>query len=249
MKLTFVGTSHGVPEKERYCSCTMIESGGARYFIDAGAPLGELVKRCDWDIREIRAVFTTHVHADHTVGIPHFADLINWFYKEAAVDFYITEQPLIDAIKGLILAMEPGSTLKEDRVRFHLTDPTVDWEDENLKLHYIPTKHLPEGHPSYAILVTEKASGSRVLFSGDLSIRLEKSDVPTILAEEELDAFVCEMAHFSAEALKPYLDACRAKNLFFTHVAPAKKFEDIEALKPGYRFEIHTPADGDSVEF
>ena len=39
MKITFLGTSHGVPAADRYCSCTMLEVNGAHYFIDAGAPL------------------------------------------------------------------------------------------------------------------------------------------------------------------------------------------------------------------
>ena len=29
MKITFLGSSHGVPSAERYCSCTMIEVNGS----------------------------------------------------------------------------------------------------------------------------------------------------------------------------------------------------------------------------
>ena len=38
MKITFVGTSHGVPAAYRFCSCYMIESSGSIYMVDAGAP-------------------------------------------------------------------------------------------------------------------------------------------------------------------------------------------------------------------
>ena len=35
MKITFVGTSHGIPQADRYCSCYMIEIGKAIYFVRA----------------------------------------------------------------------------------------------------------------------------------------------------------------------------------------------------------------------
>ena len=43
MKITFLGTSHGVPAKDRFCSSIMLESGGSFYFIDAGAPVMDLL--------------------------------------------------------------------------------------------------------------------------------------------------------------------------------------------------------------
>ena len=66
MKITFVGTSHGVPEKNRYCTCIMLESGGAIYFIDAGAPIVDFLVNNGKSVNDLRAVFTTHVHSDHT---------------------------------------------------------------------------------------------------------------------------------------------------------------------------------------
>ena len=39
MKITFLGTSHGVPEANRKCSCIMIEVGENIYFVDMGMPV------------------------------------------------------------------------------------------------------------------------------------------------------------------------------------------------------------------
>ena len=36
MQITFLGASHGVPEANRRCSCTLIETNGRYYFIDMG---------------------------------------------------------------------------------------------------------------------------------------------------------------------------------------------------------------------
>ena len=46
MRITFIGTSHGVPEPERRCSCTMIETQGRYYFIDMGTQaIEDVIKR------------------------------------------------------------------------------------------------------------------------------------------------------------------------------------------------------------
>lgn len=241
MKITFLGTSHGVPAADRYCSCMMIESGHSIYLIDAGAPVIDLFLRNGKSVSDLRAVFTTHVHTDHTNGIFPLVNLMNWWYKDSEADFYMTEQPLIDAWKNLNLAL--GSALSEERIRFHVVEELDVYEDENIKVQYIPTQHMAP-RPSYAILVTE--GDRRVLFSGDFSNRLKKQDVPAILAEEPFDAFVCEMAHFGVEDLKPYLEICKAKCVYFTHVYPLTKYEEIEAMKPSYPFSIVSPSDGDS---
>lgn len=241
MKITFLGTSHGVPAADRFCSCTMIESGGSIYLIDAGAPVTDLLLRHGKSVSDLRAVFTTHVHTDHTNGLFPLVNLMNWWYKDCEADFYMTEQAFVDALRQLNLAL--GSVLSPERIRFHVVEELDVYEDENIKIQYIPTQHIAP-RPSYAILVTE--GDRRVLFSGDFSYKLRKQDVPAILAEEPLDAFICEMAHFGVAELKPYLETCKAKQVYFTHVHPLTKYEEIEAMKPSYPFSIFSPSDGDS---
>jgi mRNA degradation ribonuclease J1/J2 len=116
------------------------------------------------------------------------------------------------------------------------------FEDENVRVEYIPTKHIPN---SYAILIT--SGEKRVLFGGDFSHWLAKDDVPAVI-QEEIDLFVCEMAHFTAEQISPYLAKCRAKTVAFTHVYPIDKYNDIEGMKGKYPFKIITPRDGDKIE-
>lgn len=246
MKITFLGTSHGVPAKDRFCSCTMIETGDVYYLIDAGAPAVDLLLRNDKKIEDLRAVFTTHAHTDHTVGLIHLANLMEWYYTKSSADFYITNEPQIKAYEAVMSASGDCREYKfSDRVRFHVTDINAPYEDENIKLTYFPTKHMGN-LPSYSILVEEKATGKRVFFSGDFNGSL--CDVPSVLSEEEYDIFVCEMAHFSPAALKPYLDTCKSKNVYFTHVFPLSKYDEIEKFKDVYSFGIFTPEDGDSVE-
>ena len=95
--------------------------------------------------------------------------------------------------------------------------------------------------------MTDKQSGARCVFSGDLSGRLAREDFPAIAMEEEVDALVCETAHFKMEHVAPYLERCRAKAVYFTHVYPLSNFDDIHAACGSYSFPIHIVCDGDEL--
>lgn len=246
MKITFVGTSHGVPFADRYCTCTMIESGNSVYFIDAGRNIIDSVLRYGKSPYDVRAIFTTHTHGDHTSGLFQYCDLVDWYYKDHAFDLYTTDQPYIDALVHLLESTYPDHKLHADRVRMHCIDPTVPYEDENIKIEYIPTKHIAAPYHSYAMLVTE--GEKRVLFSGDLSHKLKHADVPKVLFEESVDAFICEMAHFGMDDIRPYLEKANTKAVYFQHVYPLPKYDDIAAQKNDFSFPIHCPNDGDVVE-
>ena len=132
MKITFVGTSHGVPSAERHCSCAMIESGNSVYFVDAGAPMTEAILKAGRRVENVKAVFTTHVHSDHTVGMIQLASLMNWYYGKASADFFVTEQDHIDATKNWIFTAGDGE-IDENRIRFKRPTQRVVYEDENIK--------------------------------------------------------------------------------------------------------------------
>ncbi len=241
MKITFAGTSHGVPSAERFCSCYIIESGDRVYLIDAGAPAAEMIMRYGREVNDFRAFFATHCHGDHTNGMLSLASLMTWFYKESGGDFYLTEKEQIDATK--IWFKSTGiNDFAPDRIRYHVASEGVVFEDENIKVEYIPTKHIAN---SYSILVTE--GEKRVLFGGDFSWMLRENDVPEVI-KEELDLFICEMAHFTTKEIAPYFETCRAKKVAISHIGLVCPMEEIEGLKGKYPFEVLIPNDGDFVE-
>lgn len=246
MRITFLGTSHGVPAADRYCFCAMIEIGKDVYFIDAGASVVDEVLRRGLDIGQVKAIFTTHAHGDHTAGIFQYADLLNWYYKENKTEFYLTDPAIMELVERYIQVVEYGE-MDSDRVLLKLATEGVMYEDANLKITYIPTKHLQSlGKPAYAILV--EAENKKVLFTGDMSGGLEQQDFPAIASEQEMDVVVSEMAHFGWEDLRPYMNTMKTKELWIAHVFPISKFDEIREKRSAYPYPIYIAKDNDIIE-
>ncbi len=244
MKITFLGTSHGVPAADRYCSSTMLEVNGSIYLIDAGAPVIDLLIRKGVDPASVKAVFTTHMHGDHAFGVIQLASLCSWFFKKTDLDIHLTEQRGIDAVNELITAFDGAL---EERVRLKLMTADTVWQDENIRVTPLPTRHLEhEGRPAYSLLI--EAEGRKVFFSGDLSFSLAKEDFPAYTLENEVDLMILEMAHFNVEHAAPYLEKCRAKQLLVNHVSPVSKMPGINALNGKYGYPIRTVDDGEEIE-
>ena len=243
MKIKFLGTSHGVPAADRYCSSLLLELGEKLFVIDAGAPLIDLLLREGRRPEEVKAIFTTHAHGDHVDGLVSFCDLASWYYKDVSVDVFVTENALAGAIFNFLSVIHsPPDT---SRLRFTRATAGVVYDTPELKVTYLPTKHLPT-RPAYSILL--EAEGKRVLITGDMSNHLERKDFPSIVAEEHLDLVISEMAHFGVEHLTPYLETCIADRMIITHVFPLHKFAEIEALAGKYPFPIDIAHDGDEIE-
>ena len=164
MKIVFAGTSHGVPAADRFCSCYIIEVNGKIYMVDAGAPAAEMILRYGGNMNDFRALFTTHVHGDHTAGMVQLISLMNWYYKESSGRFFITRQNHIDATLRWLETSESGA-FAYDRLHLEVPKAGVVYEDENIKAEYIPNEHMPD---SYSVLIT--AGEKRVLFGGDFPI-------------------------------------------------------------------------------
>lgn len=244
MKVTFLGTSHGAPSPTRYCTATLLEVAGRAYLIDAGAPLADLLVRAGVPYESLRAIFTTHLHADHTFGMLSLCSLSCWWCKKAAFDVYFTEEALRDAVRGLLRAAR--DELDETRVHFCMTAPGRFYDDGVLRVTACPTRHTESIHsPSYAYLV--EAEGKRLLFCGDLHQR-DAADFPAEAAAVPSELIVCELSHFAPEVIFEKLAGCPTKQVLFHHVGHGYEasMAAIRAADGKYPFAVRAVEDGDS---
>ncbi len=245
MKITFFGTSDGIPRPGHFCTSTMIEVGENVYLIDAGAPVIDLMLRSGKHPNQLKAFFNTHGHSDHLDGILQLVTLCSWAYKDANFELMVPDACVANAIAAYLETLT-GNPFPYDRLRSHVFEAGVIYDDGVLRVTAFETRHCEPKH-SYAFLL--EAEGKRALFSGDLSQFLHKGDYPAIVSEEELDLFVCEMAHFGEEHITPYLEQCRAKRVMFNHYQPHKESHIESLATPGrFPFPVSAALDGEVVE-
>ena len=72
MNLLFLGTSAGVPTKQRNVSGVALREskGKGWYLIDCGEGSQHQVLHTKLSFHSLNAIFITHVHGDHCYGLP-----------------------------------------------------------------------------------------------------------------------------------------------------------------------------------
>lgn len=249
MKITFMGAGGCIEEKGSKFVATMIECGDSIYFVDAGCAIADGLFRLEKDLSDVRGLFLTHYHCDHTAGVFPFVDLANWACPDISLKLVSPTREYIEALEGLVFAgLSNRGKIDNQKIELVLAKEGRIYEDENIFVDYIPTKHFKNGDvPSYAVLITERESGKKALFSGDLSYSLKGNDLPKDILKE-CDLFVCELYHFTAEELLPYLESFDG-TLCINHLfeKDKKKPEIIKALS-GNSFKILAPENNDIIE-
>ncbi|EKD23915.1 MAG: hypothetical protein ACD_81C00145G0001 [uncultured bacterium] len=175
MELTFFGASEEVTG-----SNFLLETPNTKILIDCGLIQGgrfvnpENYEPFPYDVKNIDALFVTHAHIDHTGKIPKL-------YKEGFRGKIYSTSPTKDFAEQLLVDSEHllyKDSLEQGRAPIYdLNDITATlkmWEGisyhQKIDMKDFSVEFFDAGHilGSAFIVVTEKATGKSVAFSGDL---------------------------------------------------------------------------------
>jgi ribonuclease Z len=70
IRVTLLGTGVPTPIMERFGPATLVEAGGEILLFDAGRGVLQRLYQLKVPLKNLRSVFLTHLHSDHTVGLP-----------------------------------------------------------------------------------------------------------------------------------------------------------------------------------
>ena len=69
-KVTLLGTGAPAPSIERFGPSILVEAGGQKLLFDCGRGAGQRLWQLKIPLGQVDALFLTHLHSDHVVGIP-----------------------------------------------------------------------------------------------------------------------------------------------------------------------------------
>ncbi len=245
MRFSFLGTSHGVPAADRFTSCYLLEVGDNLYVFDAGAPVTNLLLQRGADMKQVKAFFCSHFHGDHIDGGVTMLNLFDWYYKDTSIDAFLPDE-VTERVLRIYGRDCEDAYFTDGRVRFHVIQPGVIFEDGVIRVTAIPVQHI--NHPekrSYGFAI--EAEGKHILYTGDLSHEPDEKDFPEIAYRQHFDLILTECAHFTVDRLKNCMDRVDADYFAVSHIFPLEKIPQIEELAPRYAFKLLIPNDGDEI--
>ena len=242
-----LGTGYPRPDAERAGPSTAVVFGEKWFVVDAGRGTTMRIAGTDLKYANMRAVFLTHLHSDHTAGLP---DLFNtsWQFgrKRVPLELYGPKgtKRLADAmleffaedirLRRDVLEKHPAAGAT---IRTHIVREGVVYDDGEVKVTAFAVDHKPVEHTfGYRF----EAGGRSVVVSGDTRptdnlVRYAKgADVLVLEAylPEHFDrvdtpevAARLKSYHTSAEEAGQLAAKAGVKTLVLTHLIPANAAE------------------------
>lgn len=176
--VTLIGSGNPVPEADRFGPATLVEAGDQKLLFDAGR--GATIRL--WQLKipfgKLSALFLTHFHSDHTVGIPDLW-LTGWLggpFGRRATPFHVIG-PI--GTKELMTNLERAY---EADIRIRIADEHyppegakviadefategVVYEKDGLRVTAFEVNHGDEIKPAYGYRIDY--SGRSIVISGD----------------------------------------------------------------------------------
>ena len=256
--IRFLGTCSGTePMEEMHQTSTVVEVDGVNYWFDAGENCGYRAFLSGVDVLKTRALFLSHMHIDHTGGLPHLFFCIQKMIamkkgvliNDNTMDIFSPDPEVVGAIKSVTC----GNVHSHAGLLFTTNDlPTQDgllFDDGVLRVSAIHNTHLHEdgsrGWHAYSFLI--EVDGKRVVHSGDVG----KPEELLPLMAGGCDLLIMETGHHKVRDVCEFAKAHGVQRLRFTHHGREIINDRVgmEALVASYPYDYKIAYDGLMEEF
>ncbi|MEL6501945.1 MAG: ribonuclease Z [Cyanobacteria bacterium J06623_1] len=144
MEITFLGTSSGVPTRSRNVSSIALRlpQRAEVWLFDCGEGTQHQLQRSEIKSSQIRRIFVTHMHGDHTFGLMGLIASCGLAGTGQPIDIYGPE-----GLKEYLLATAKYSRMHlGDRLRIHTVKAGLLYEDQEFKVSCQLLKHRIPAH-------------------------------------------------------------------------------------------------------
>ena len=256
MKATFLGVE-GYPQGKRETISILLERQDYRMLLDCGGSIINQLDRSGLRAFDINAVFISHLHADHSSGLPLllFSGLMERFEKRASgagevkiIGDQAILEPLISYCKAAYPALFlADSTVKASLINIDDSTPSISMND--ILLESAPISHAVKGR-SLALTM----EGVRICYTADT----RKTKALSALAKGS-DLLICNVTSGNNEVAEAtgFLSAAGAaqlaqevgaSKLIMLHLAnDTSRQAAKKAARAIFTGDIQVPTNGDSL--
>ena len=151
MRVTFLGTSAGVPTRSRNVSCVALRPAqrGEVWLFDCGEGTQHQLLRSDLNISQITRIFITHMHGDHVLGLMGLLATCGMTAHARGIDIY-GPRPIADYVREVSRRTQFQTNYP---LEVHTVEPGKIFEDDEYTVECAPLKHRL---PAFGYRVAEK---------------------------------------------------------------------------------------------
>ncbi len=114
-KVVLLGTSSGIPTKDRNTTAIYFQFLGDAFLFDCGEGTQRQIFKADLNINRINYIFLTHLHGDHVLGLPGLIQTLDFHGKKELKIFGTptTEEKVNCLLRGSYYYQEIKLNIKE----------------------------------------------------------------------------------------------------------------------------------------
>lgn len=240
MKLTVIGCSSGIPSAHVSTSSYLLETDSTTYLFDAGDGTASAVLRLGIDVKKIDKIFISHMHSDHSMGLPLLVQLMKGKKRTKPLHIYLPREAE-DGFKRLFYMIY----LFPEKLGFDMTfvgvEKGFEFNEHNIRIDFFRNSHLyankqyiisrtvPNRMQSFSIEIA--IGGKKFVYSGDIG---SIGDLEPII--ENSDLLLTEGMHMDLDDLPQLLQEKNVKKVLLTHLYGQGTENEIRAMfkKEGY---------------
>lgn len=238
-----IGTGYPRPDPNRAAACTAVIAGDEWFVVDAGRAATLRIAGTDLKYEKLKAVFVTHLHSDHTAGLPDLFET-SWQFGRKTRPFELYGPAGIEKLAHAMLEffaydihirrdVQEKHPAAGAEIVPHVVHEGLVYQDPNVRVTAFEVDH---GAVKPAFGYRFESNGKTIVISGDtrptpnLLKYAKGADVLILeayLPEHFLKVDTPEVAkklmsyHTSAEEAGAIAAEAGVKTLAITHVIPA----------------------------
>lgn len=218
MRITVLGSGSAFSDPSRFNSAYLVESGDRSFLIDCGSDALRALQKAKVDLFSIDDIFLTHLHADHSGGLPAVLTGMHVLDRKDSVRVHVPSTQF-EFVKTWLA----NFFIYDRRMSFEIALLPIDAGTKKLNAHleieFISTKHLQKYADYTAEAAINPLSFSVIVREGNKSFFFSSdfSSVNEVRSYLECSLALVEATHPTIEEIAE-ISRRSHDRVFLTHI-------------------------------